>query len=163
MRKTNNGNKTKPTKKRKIVGGLTFRHTMFFALFVGVLAQVTHFYDAVITVFSINNEHKELEGVLFCLAFGGAIMIWTACASKWLVAFFSIVEMIINSYYTINHAEGTGAIIMGLLLGVVLPLSNYFYCEELMFGNSHAKNKKKARPATKPEQKPEQVPIPQAA
>lgn len=131
--------------KKNKVGGINLRHIMLVALFFGVLAQLKHFYKSIVSIFSVNNSGVEFEAVLFCIAFGMAIMIWTARGKQGLVIFFSAVEMIINAYYTFEHSSSGMNMAMGLLLGVVLPLSNFFYGEELMFPNANVKKVKKKK------------------
>jgi hypothetical protein len=140
---------TAAARKNKIFG-VEFRHIILCTLFLGVFAQVTHFYDAVTTVYSKDNSNLTMEGILFCAAISGAIIIWTGRNKRYLVLMFTIVEIVVNTYYSYLHCPTTEAMIMGVMLGAVLPISNLFYGEELMFPNAHAKKEVKKKPVLKP-------------
>jgi len=140
--------KTVATRKSKI-GWFNYKQIAFTLLFFGVIAQMRHFYNVTEGIFTEGVEagNSGYEGFLFCCAFGGAILFYTARGKQNLVIFFSAIEATVNLYYASVHCKPDSmAFVMGILLGIVLPLSNYFYCHEMFFGNT---NSKEAKPEVK--------------
>lgn len=97
-----------------------------------VIVQSFHSFYAFYKISSLNGTAWGIaQGVLFALIVDAAVLFYTVRKNTkvtWMAAF---VMVLINLYVYYTHLGLTFDFILGILISFVIPVSNYFYSEEI--------------------------------
>jgi len=106
-----------------------------FAIYIAiasVLVQSFHSFYAFYKISSLNGSWWGIaQAVLFALIVDCAVLFYTVRKNTKVTWMFAFVMVLINLYVYYTHLGLTFDFILGILISFVIPVSNYFYSEEI--------------------------------
>jgi len=106
-----------------------------FAIYVAiasVIVQSFHSFYAFYKISSLNGTGWGIaQAVLFALIVDCAVLFYTVRKNTKVTWMFAFVMVLINLYVYYTHLHLTFDFILGVLISFVIPVSNYFYSEEI--------------------------------
>lgn len=106
-----------------------------FAIYIAiasVLVQSFHSFYAFYKISSLNGSYWGIaQAALFALIVDCAVLFYTVRKNTKVTWMFAFVMVLINLYVYYTHLGLTFDFILGILISFVIPVSNYFYSEEI--------------------------------
>lgn len=106
-----------------------------FAIWVAMLSVLVQSFHSFTVFYGVSelkgNAWGIAQAVLFAVIVDLAILFYTVRGNLRVTWMFAFVMVLINAYYYYTHLGFSFAFVMGVLLSFVLPVSVYFYSEEI--------------------------------
>lgn len=114
---------------------IKFLKSTSFAITVAILSVVVQSFHSFTVFYGVSelkgNAWGIAQAVLFAVIVDLAILFYTVRGNLRVTWMFAFVMVLINAYYYYTHLGFSFAFVMGVLLSFVLPVSVYFYSEEI--------------------------------
>jgi len=122
---------------------IKFLRSNTFAIWIAVfsvIVQSFHSFYAFYKISSLNGTGWGIaQAVLFALIVDCAVLFYTVRKNTKVTWMFAFVMVLINLYVYYTHLHLTFDFILGALISFVIPVSNYFYSEEIDDESGHSK------------------------
>jgi hypothetical protein len=118
-----------------------------------VLLQTPHSYYVFQDVSNINNIFGQAQALLFAIVIDLSILFYTVRKNKMLARGGAVVMSILNIYYYYLSSGLGASFIFGIFLSLIIPISVYFYSEELetpQTKGARTRKKRKSKEESKP-------------
>lgn len=118
---------------------LTFLRSNNFALSIAILSVIVqsfHSFTAFYNTSSLHNAWGIAQAVLFAIIIDLAIIFYTLRNRTDIAKIAALAMVIINAYYYYQHLGVTTEFIFGVFLSLIIPVSVYFYSEEIRLEES---------------------------
>lgn len=117
--------------KKSIVSILRSNEFAIWVAILSVIVQSFHSFTAFYNTSSLQNGWGIAQAVLFSIVIDLAILFYTVRNRKDIALYAAVVMVVINAYYYYQHLDLSFAFIFGCFLSLIIPVSVYFYSEEI--------------------------------
>jgi hypothetical protein len=112
-----------------------FLKSNLFAIIIAILSVIVQSFHSYIAFYNTSSLKGSAWGVaqavLFSLVIDSAILFYTVRNKKNVALGFSIAMILINTYYYFQHLGISFEFAFGVFLSLIIPISVYFYSEEI--------------------------------
>lgn len=98
---------------------------------LSVLVQSFHSFTAFYNTSSLQNGWGIAQSILFSIVIDMAIIFYTVRGRRDIAMYAAVAMVTINAYYYYQHLGVTFEFIFGCFLSLIIPISVYFYSEEI--------------------------------